>query len=57
LRLFLAQGAGRLSERARLREFQALSDAEVERLQALYAQAFGILRDERLPAHDSSHAP
>jgi len=43
LRVFLAQGAGRLSERARLREFQALTDAEVEQLQALYAQAFGAV--------------
>jgi hypothetical protein len=40
LRVFLAQGAGRLSGRARLREFEALTDAEVEELQALYAEAF-----------------
>jgi hypothetical protein len=40
LRVFLAQGAGCLSERARQREFQALTDAEVARLQELYAEAF-----------------
>jgi hypothetical protein len=41
LRVFLAQNAGRLSERARLREFAALTPAEVERIEALYADTFG----------------
>lgn len=41
LRVFLAQGGGRLSERARLREFAALSPAEVERIEALYADTLG----------------
>jgi hypothetical protein len=40
LRVFLAQGAGRLSERARSDEFEALTDSEVERVQSLYAQFF-----------------
>jgi hypothetical protein len=50
LRLFLAQGEGRLSERARLREFQGLTAPEVERLEALYAQAFGAATAPKLLA-------
>jgi Fic family protein len=41
LRVFLAQGHGTLSERARTHEFQALTDTEVARIQALYTDAFG----------------
>jgi hypothetical protein len=41
LRVFLAQGGGRLSERARLREFAALTADEVQRIEALYAETFG----------------
>jgi Fic family protein len=40
LRVFLAQGAGRLSERAKTHELGALTDLEVEQLQALYAEFF-----------------
>jgi Fic family protein len=41
LRGFLAQGEGRLSQRAREREFRALTDAEAARIEALYAAFFG----------------
>jgi len=37
---FLEQGKGKLSERARLKEFEALSDIEVETIEELYAQIF-----------------
>lgn len=40
LRGFLAQGGGALSQRARTNEFRTLTDAEVERIQALYAETF-----------------
>ena len=40
LRVFLAQGAGRLSKRAKSSEFEALTDLEVEQLQAVYAAFF-----------------
>ena len=42
LRVFLAQGRGQLSERARAYEFEALTEAEAEQLQAIYAAAFGV---------------
>jgi Fic family protein len=42
LRGFLAQGNGRLSQRAREREFRALTDEEAARMEALYADLFGI---------------
>ena len=48
LRLFLAQGGGTLSARAKAHEFRALTDDEIEQLQALYAQSFGA--DARAPA-------
>lgn len=48
LRLFLAQGGGTLSARAKAHEFRALTDGEIEQLQALYAQSFGA--DARAPA-------
>jgi len=40
LRGFLQQGGGRLSKRARDQEFAALTDAEAERVEALYARCF-----------------
>ncbi|QWK81464.1 Fic family protein [Ochrobactrum sp. BTU1] len=40
LHKFLDQNDGRLSQRARTKEFAALDDAEVERIEANYAQAF-----------------
>lgn len=40
LRKFLDQNNGRLSQRARMKEFTALDDVEVERIEALYADAF-----------------
>ena len=40
LRGFLQQGGGRLSKRAREQEFAALTDAEAERIEALYARWF-----------------
>lgn len=43
LRGFLQQGGGRLSKRARQQEFEALTDAEAERVEALYARCFGPL--------------
>jgi Fic family protein len=41
LRKFLHQGNGSLSSRARNREFQALTDAEVQRIERAYAECFG----------------
>jgi hypothetical protein len=41
LRVFLSQGGGRLSERAKLREFAALAPHEVLRIEALYTECFG----------------
>lgn len=38
LHRFLRQGEGRLSKRAHMREFAALSDAETERIETLYAE-------------------
>jgi hypothetical protein len=40
---FLQQNGGRLSRRAREREFAALTDAEAERIEAFYGEAFGDL--------------
>jgi hypothetical protein len=40
LRAFLEQGGGRLSARARSREFAALTDEEAARIEALYADLF-----------------
>jgi Fic family protein len=42
LRRFLEQGRGRLSERARTNEFAALTDTEVDRVEALYGQTFTL---------------
>jgi hypothetical protein len=44
LRKFLAQNDGRLSQRALEREFEALSAGEVDRIEALYAEAFASPR-------------
>jgi Fic family protein len=40
LRVFLAQGHGKLSERARSQEFGALTDQEALQLEQLYARSF-----------------
>lgn len=41
LQKFLAQNGGRLSQRAQTREFAALTQAEAERVERLYAETFG----------------
>lgn len=41
LHKFLEQNDGRLSQRARTKEFAALDDSEIDRIEALYAEAFG----------------
>ncbi|HEX9965611.1 MAG TPA: Fic family protein [Allosphingosinicella sp.] len=48
LRKFLEQGRGRLSQRAREREFAALTAAETQRIEQLYGEAFApeARRDE-----------
>jgi hypothetical protein len=46
LHRFLAQGNGRLSERARSREFAALTDTEVERVEELYRKLGGVAEEE-----------
>ena len=38
---FLRQNAGKLSQRARTKEFAALTEEEVSRIEALYGEAFG----------------
>jgi Fic family protein len=45
LRGFLEQGKGRLSNRAREREFAALTDAEAVQIEALYAELFTPAED------------
>jgi hypothetical protein len=45
LHRFLVQGEGRLSKRARSREFSALTDDEVTRLQDLYVDLHGASRE------------
>lgn len=45
LRSFLAQNGGTLSQRARRKEFNALTDEEVAQVEGVYADAFGTLRD------------
>jgi hypothetical protein len=40
VRGFVAQGGGRFSKRAREREYKALTDDEVTRIEALYAAHF-----------------
>ncbi|MDP9347888.1 MAG: Fic family protein [Gemmatimonadota bacterium] len=46
LHRFLAQGNGRLSKRARSREFTALTDVEVERVEELYRKLGGVAGEE-----------
>ena len=41
LREFLAEGRGRLSTRAREKEFRALTDEEATRVETLYSELFG----------------
>ena len=41
LRGFLEQNGGRLSARARNREFAALTDDEAARIERLYTESFG----------------
>ncbi|MGH3545724.1 MAG: Fic family protein, partial [Mycobacteriales bacterium] len=41
LRSFLEQAGGHLSKRARAKEFSALSDQEVWRIESIYAESFG----------------
>jgi hypothetical protein len=41
LRKFMEQGRGRLPQRAREREFAALTAAETQRVERLYGEAFG----------------
>jgi Fic family protein len=45
LRKFLEQGSGSLSQRARTKEFAALTDAETAQIEALYIENFGLRRD------------
>lgn len=46
---FLEQNRGRFSQRARTQEFEALTPAEIEEIEAIYAEAFG--RDEATTLH------
>jgi hypothetical protein len=46
LRRFLAQGAGRLSGRAREHEFRALTSDEITRVETLYRELFGSVGPE-----------
>ena len=47
---FLHQNAGRLSGRAREREFEALTDEETERIERLYAEIFARTPEVRGPS-------
>ena len=42
LRSFLEQAGGRLSKRARVKEFSALSDKEVATIESRYSESFGL---------------
>jgi hypothetical protein len=44
LQKFLQQNDGTLSQRARTREFAALTDEEVQRVEQLYSDTFEIAR-------------
>ncbi|HYJ83065.1 MAG TPA: cell filamentation protein Fic, partial [Allosphingosinicella sp.] len=50
LRKFLEQGQGRISQRAREREFAALTAAEAQRIERLYDAAFAPPADPGDPA-------
>jgi hypothetical protein len=52
LHLFIRQGMGRLSKRARSSEFAQLTDAEVEEVEKLYKESFagaGHEKDNEMP--------
>jgi hypothetical protein len=55
LHRFLRQNEGRLSQRAREREFAALTDQEVARAEALYAE-FAASLPMRAPSPDDPHS-
>lgn len=58
---FLRQGQGRLSRRARTKEFRALTDDEVRSIERLYADTFGrvatVAGTDDPGAHDAVRAP
>lgn len=43
---FLRQGSGHLSKRARMKQFEALTDAEIQQIETLYSESFSNLRGE-----------
>jgi Fic family protein len=47
LQKFLAQGNGKLSQRARNKEFAALGEAEVAQAERAFAASFGVPQDDR----------
>jgi hypothetical protein len=49
---FLQQNGGRLSQRAREREFAALSDEEAARIEGIYAEVFAAREPLRLEGHE-----
>ena len=51
LHRFLSREKGRLSERARMREFAALTDAEVRQIEQFYQESFADIprEDEEEP--------
>lgn len=57
LRAFLAQGEGRLSLRVRENELAGLTDAEAQRLEELYAKAFGAGLMPSRPSRDVYRDP
>ncbi len=42
---FLKQGNGHFSKRARMKEFESLTDAEIQQIETLYSTSLGKLRD------------
>ena len=53
---FLRQNGGNLSQRARTREFAALTAAETESIEALYREAFHDQEDQKGVCHASTRA-
>lgn len=49
LQRFLQQGSGNLSQRARTREFERLTDAEVTKIELIYQEVFGAFLEMSLP--------
>lgn len=47
LHRFLSQGKGQLSKRARMEEFAALADAEVQRIEQFYQESFASIPHEK----------